>query len=328
MGSGRAAPLAIVAGVVLLAGMPLVVTSPYVMHLVIMSGIYIVFALSYDIVVGYLGMLSLAHPAYYGVGAYTSVLLMMRLDAPFLVAFALAGVVAALVALVVGYPALRLSYHSFAIVTLAFTLIVRIVWINWVSLTNGPMGIPGVPRPRLSVPFLGPVRVETATGYYYFVLVLVVVTCLFVFLMVHSRVGRVLVSIRENEVLAETLGVNAFKYRMLAFATGAFFAGLAGSFTAHYIAFVGPEFTDFYYITMLLIMVILGGSGTIHGVILGAIVFTFVPEYLRITPELRDVLYGGILLLAIVFVPGGIGGAIAGLRARRRVSGHAAAGNR
>ena len=185
-----------------------------------------------------------------------------------------------------------------------------------------------MPRPRLSLPFLGAVRVETATGYYYFVLVLVVLTCLFVFLTIHSRVGRVLVSIRENEVLAETLGVNAFKYRMLAFAAGAFFAGLAGSFTAHYIAFVGPEFTDFYYITMLLIMVILGGSGTIHGVILGAIVFTFVPEYLRITPEFRDVLYGVILLVAIVFVPGGIGGTIEAVRARRRRTGHAAAGNR
>jgi branched-chain amino acid transport system permease protein len=315
--------LAALAAGVGLAALPLLVTSPYVMHLVIMSGIYIVFALSYDIVVGYLGMLSLAHPAYYGVGAYTSVLLMMRLDVPFPVAFALAGLVAAVVALIVGYPALRLSYHSFAIVTLAFTLIVRIVWINWVSLTNGPMGIPGVPRPSL-----GPLRIEGPTGYYYFVLALVVITCLFVSLMIHSRVGRVLVSIRENEVLAETLGVNAFKYRMIAFAIGAFFAGLAGSFTAHYIVFVGPEFTDFYYITMLLIMVILGGSGTIHGVVIGAIVFTFVPEYLRITPEFRDVLYGVILLLAIVFVPGGIGGVIDTLRARPRVPGHAAAGNR
>jgi branched-chain amino acid transport system permease protein len=311
-----------------LATMPYLVTSPYVMHLVIMSGIYIIFALSYDIVVGYLGMLSLAHPAFYGVGAYTSVLLVMNLDVPFSPALAAAGLLAALVALVVGYPALQLSYHSFAIVTLAFTLITRIVWINWVSLTNGPMGIPGVPRPRLAVPFVGSVQIATATGYYYLLLVLVILTCLFIHLMVNSRVGRVLVSIRENEVLAETLGVNAFKYRMMAFAVGAFFAGIAGSFTAHYIAFVGPEFTDFYYITMLLIMVILGGSGTIHGVVLGAIVFTFVPEYLRITPEFRDVIYGVILLLTIVFMPGGIGGKINDLLARRRVPSLGAAGNR
>lgn len=320
-------PLVLVAGGILLAGLPYVVTSPYVMHLLIFSGIYIIFALSYDIVVGYLGMLSLAHPAFYGAGAYASVLLVMRLDVPFLPAFAAAGLLASIVALIVGYPALRLSYHSFAIVTLAFTLITRIVWVNWVSLTNGPMGIPGVPRPRLDVPILGPIHVETATGYYYFVLILVLLTCLFVSLMIHSRVGRALVSIRENEVLAETLGVNAFKYRMLAFAVGAFFAGLAGSFTAHYIAFVGPEFTDFYYITMLLIMVILGGSGTIHGVILGAIVFTFVPEYLRITPEFRDVIYGVILLLTIVFMPGGLGGKINDVLARRRVQSHAAARN-
>lgn len=319
--------LGVLVGAAAVATLPWLVTSPYVMHMLIFSGIYTVLALSYDLVVGYLGMLSLAHPAFYGVGAYTSALLMMRLEVPFLAAFAAAGLLAAAVALAVGYPALRLSYHSFAIVTLAFTLITRIVWVNWESVTRGPMGIPGVPRPRLDLPGLGSVPVETAAGYYYCVAALAALTGAFVYLLVHSRVGRALVSIRENEVLAATLGVNAFKYRMLAFALGAFFAGLAGSITAHYITFVGPEFTDFYYITMLLIMVILGGSGTIHGVALGAVVFTFVPEYLRITPEFRDVIYGAILLLAIVFMPGGVGGQIDQLRARWR-RGRGAAGDR
>lgn len=303
-----------------LLGIPFYGISSYEMHILIFSGIYIIFALSYDIVVGYLGMLSLAHPAFYGVGAYTSVLLVMRLDVPFIIAFPIAGILASIVALLVGYPALRLSYHSFAIVTLAFTLITRAVWINWVSLTNGPMGIPGVPRPAIDIPFLGTLHIETSTGYYYFILILVIMTCVFIYYMINSRVGRALLSVRENEVLAETLGVNAFKYRMIAFATGAFFAGLAGSFTAHYITFIGPEFTDFYYITMLLIMVILGGSGTIHGVILGAIAFTFIPEYLRITPEFRDVIYGFILLLTIIFMPEGIGGRINDILSRRKVS--------
>lgn len=320
-------PLVFIGAGVLLAGIPYFVTSPYVMHLIILSGIYIILALSYDIVVGYLGMLSLAHPAFYGVGAYTSVLFVMKLNVPFLLAFAVAGPLALIVALIVGYPALRLSYHSFAIVTLAFTLIMRIVWINWEGLTNGPMGIPGVPRPRFVMPFLGTIDIETSTGYYYFILILVILTCLFIYLMINSRVGRALLSIRENEVLAETLGVNAFKYRMIAFGIGAFFAGIAGSFTAHYITFVGPEFTDFYYITMLLIMVILGGSGTIQGVILGAIVFTFVPEYLRISPEFRDVIYGVILLLTIIFMPGGIGGRINDMMESRKRTSHGAVGN-
>jgi len=320
-------PLLLLAAAGLLVCIPSLVTSPYVLHLIILSGIYIVLALSYDIVVGHLGMLSLAHPAFYGMGAYTSALLVMRLEAPFLLAFALAGVLAAAVALGVGYPALRLSYHSFAIVTLAFTLITRVVWVNWVSLTRGPMGIPGVPRPRLAVPVLGEIAIDRASRYYYAVLVLVLLTCGFIALMLRSRVGRAMLAVRENEVLAETLGVNAFKYRMLAFATGAFFAGLAGSFTAHYITFVGPEFTDFYYITMLLIMVILGGSGTIHGVIVGAVLFTFIPEYLRFTPEFRDVLYGVILLLTIIFMPEGIGGRIDRFWARRGVKSGGAAGD-
>lgn len=311
--------LVIIAGGIFLLGIPYFVTSPYVMHIIIFSGIYIIFALSYDIVVGYLGMLSLAHPAFYGVGGYTSVLLVMKLDVPYIIALPIAGILALIVALIVGFPALRLSYHSFAIVTLAFTLIMRAVWMNWVSLTNGPMGIPGVPRPTIDIPFLGAIHIETLTDYYYFILILVIITCLFIYLMIHSRVGRALLSVRENEVLAETLGVNAFKYRMIAFAIGAFFAGLAGSFTAHYITFMGPEFTDFYYITMLLIMVILGGSGTIHGVIIGAIAFTFIPEYLRITPEFRDVIYGFVLLATIIFMPGGIGGKINEILYRRRV---------
>jgi branched-chain amino acid transport system permease protein len=312
--------LVVIALGIFLLGIPYFGLSAYVMHLIIFSGVYIIFALSYDIVVGYLGMLSLGHPAFYGVGGYTSVLLVMKLDVPYIVALPIAGIMALLVALVVGFPALRLSYHSFAIVTLAFTLIMRAVWMNWVSLTNGPMGIPGVPRPTIDVPFLGAIHIETSTGYYYLILILVIITCLFVYLMIHSRVGRALLSIRENEILAETLGVNAFKYRMIAFAIGAFFAGLAGSFTAHYITFIGPEFTDFYYITMLLIMVILGGSGTIHGVIIGAVAFTFIPEYLRITPEFRDVIYGVILLLTIIFMPGGIGGKINEILHRRKVS--------
>lgn len=310
--------LVVIAVGIFLLGIPYFGLSSYVMHIIIFSGVYIIFALSYDIVVGYLGMLSLAHPAFYGVGGYTSVLLVMKLDVPYIIALPIAGIMALLVALVVGFPALRLSYHSFAIVTLAFTLIMRAVWINWVSLTNGPMGIPGVPRPTIDIPFLGAIHIETSTGYYYFILILVIITCLFVFLMIHSRVGRALLSIRENEILAETLGVNAFKYRMIAFGMGAFFAGLAGSFTAHYITFIGPEFTDFYYITMLLIMVILGGSGTIHGVIIGAVAFTFIPEYLRITPEFRDVIYGVILLLTIIFMPEGIGGKINEIFYRRR----------
>jgi branched-chain amino acid transport system permease protein len=311
--------LVIIAVGIFLLGIPYFVTSAYVMHIIIFSGIYIIFALSYDIVVGYLGMLSLAHPAFYGVGGYTSVLLVMKLDVPYIIALPIAGILALIVALIVGFPALRLSYHSFAIVTLAFTLIMKAVWMNWVSLTNGPMGIPGVPRPTIDIPFLGAIHVESLTGYYYLILILVIITCLFIYLMIHSRVGRALLSVRENEVLAETLGVNAFKYRMIAFAIGAFFAGIAGSFTAHYITFIGPEFTDFYYITMLLIMVILGGSGTIHGVIIGAVAFTFIPEYLRITPEFRDVIYGVILLLTIIFMPGGIGGKINEILYKRRL---------
>ncbi len=314
--SKLAIPLAV--GIFLL-GIPVIVTSSYVMHLIIFSGIYIIFALSYDIVVGYLGMLSLAHPAFHGIGAYTSVLLVMKLDVPYIIALPVAGVMASIIALAVGFPALRLSYHSFAIVTLAFTLITKAVWINWISLTNGPMGIPGVPRPTIDIPFLGAIHVETLTDYYYFTLVLVILVCLFIYLMVNSRVGRALLSIRENEVLAETLGVNAFKYRMIAFAMGAFFAGIAGSVTAHYITFLGPEFTDFYYITMLLIMVILGGSGTVHGVIIGAVAFTFIPEYLRISTEFRDVIYGFILLFTIIFMPYGIGGKIDEIIAKRRV---------
>ncbi len=288
--------------------LPALVESKYTMHILIMAGVHIIFALSYDLVVGYLGLLSLAHPAFYAVGAYASTLLVMNLDIPFLLAMFLAGVIAMLFALSIGYPAFRLSYHSFAIVTLAFTLMTRIVLNNWVTVTKGPMGIPGIPKPVLHIPLLLEMRITTITDYYYFILVLVALTLLFVYRLIHSRIGRAFLSIRENEILAETLGVNALKYKMVAFITGAFFAGIAGSYTAHYVTFISPDLSGFYYITILLIMVIVGGSGTISGVILGAILFTVIPEMLRITPEFREVIYGFILLLTISFMPEGLGG--------------------
>jgi branched-chain amino acid transport system permease protein len=283
------------------------------MHILIMAGIHIIFALSYDLIVGYLGLLSLAHPAFYAVGAYTSTLLVMHLAVPFLVAFLLAGVCALLFALLIGYPAFCLSYHSFAIVTLAFTLMTRIVLNNWVTFTKGPMGIPGIPKPVVSIPFLLDIRIITLTDYYYLILVLVALTVLFIYRLIHSRIGRVFLSIRENEVLAATLGVNALKYKMIAFMLGAFFAGIAGAYTAHYITFISPDLSGFYYLTILLIMVIVGGSGRISGVVLGAIIFTIIPELLRITPEFREVIYGGVLLLTITFMPEGLGGKLAQL---------------
>ena len=301
--------LIIVAAVFLLA-FPFIVESGYVRHLAVMAGIYVILAMSYNLIVGYVGALSLGHHAFFGIGAYTSTLLVMKANIPFALAILSAGLLSAVFAVLIAVPSFRLSYHSFAIGTLGFGVIIYQVLTNWVALTNGPMGITGIPKPSFHLPGLGELRIETIPTYYYFILVLVALTLLTLHRMVHSRIGRAFMAVRENETLAETFGVDALKYKIMAFAIGAFFAGVAGSAYAHYIGFIAPDLVWFYFLILLLVMVIAGGAGTFYGVVAGAIIFTALPEILRMAPEIRDILYGAILIMTVIYAPEGLGGVV------------------
>jgi len=297
--------------------LPRAVTIPYFIHVLILAGMYLAFALSYDLIVGHVGSLSLAHPAFFGIGAYTGALLAVNTSTPVLVVFLLGAATSSVLAVVIGIPSFSLGGHSFAIGTLGFALIVELIARNWIAVTRGPMGIPGIPKPVIAIPGLMEWRVITLTDFYYLMVILVVLVICFYTLITTSRVGRAFRAVREDEVLAAAMGIAPRGYKMLALVIGAAMAGVLGVFYAYWFSLVSPELLNIYQTTILLIIVFLGGRGSLLGIILAALLVTAVPEFLRITPQFRLVLYGLVLLLASIYFPEGLGSSF-GRAVRRR----------
>ena len=283
--------------------LPLLLPGPYHRHVLVLAGLFTLMALGFDLVLGYLGELSLGHAAFFGIGAYTTALLTRHFGVPFPLDLLLAGLFTGIFGLLIGAPSLRLRGPYFAIVTFGFAEILHLVALNWTSLTRGPMGLPDIPHPQL-----GPFRITTELGYYYLVLALIGVAMLATRRLLESTVGHAFLAIRENEELASAAGIPTFRFKLLAFVIGMIFAGAAGSVYARYVHFVDPTALSFYYTVTVVSMVIVGGQGSIAGTTLGALVFTLVPEYLRVAERARLVIFGALLMLAIVFMPDGLRG--------------------
>lgn len=316
-----------VVAVLLLLLLPVVVSDPYVLHLAIYIGINVMLASGLNLLVGYMGLLSLGHGAFWGLGAYTSALLTVRTGVSFWLGLPAGGLLAAGASCLLGCLVLRVRGHRFVIITLAFQEIVRLVHYNWVSLTNGQNGLSGVPAPALTVPGIFTVSFFSKENFYYLVLALAAGTVYVCYRLVNSHVGRALVAVRESEPLAESLGIDTFRYSMVAFAVGAFFAGLAGSLYAHYSRYVSPDMFEFIHIVEMLIMILMGGRGTIAGPVVGAVIFTALPESLRfvgLSPAAQWIALGLVLVLGILYLPEGIVPRVEQLVARRRAT-HAAA---
>jgi len=283
--------------------LPLLLPGPYHRHVLVLAGLFTLMALGFDLVLGYLGELSLGHAAFFCIGAYTTALLTRHFGVPFPLDLLLAGLFTGIFGLLIGAPSLRLRGPYFAIVTFGFAEILHLVALNWTSLTRGPMGLPDIPHPQL-----GPFRITTELGYYYLVLALIGVAMLVTRRLLESTVGHAFLAIRENEELASAAGIPTFRFKLLAFVIGMIFAGAAGSVYARYVHFVDPTTLSFYYTVAVVSMVIVGGQGSIAGTTLGALVFTLVPEYLRVAERARLVIFGALLMLAIVFMPDGLRG--------------------
>ena len=288
--------------------LPLAIPSSYFRHLLVLSGIFIILTISLNLIMGYIGEISLGHVAFFGIGAYTSTILSTRFAVSFPMSFLSAIMAAGVGGFLIGYPSLKLRGPYFAITTLGFVEILRQIITNWVTLTNGPMGIAGVPSPKIQISNLFRVTIEGEIGFYYFVLFFVAVILYFTSLFLDSRYGRGFAAIRVNEDLASMLGINTFWYKMLGFLIGAFMGGMAGSLYVHYIKFADPSLLSFHYTSTLLTMVMVGGRGSILGSIVGGLLFTIVPEYLRIASTFRMVVLGVLLILSIIFMPEGISG--------------------
>ena len=292
---------------------PLIVPDPFIMHLLVLSSIYAALATSLNLVMGYSGLLSLGHQAFFGIGAYASVLL-SGLGIPLWGAVAAVGGVSTLAARGIGAVLLRMRSAFFVIATVAFAEILRIVSINWVGLTNGPMGVSGVEPLHL-----GPIDLSDPYIAYYPTSILAAVSVLLVALVVRSRVGNALVAMREAEYVARSVGIDTNRHALWSVLVSAFIAGLAGSMYAHYVQFVSPDVFFFPIMVTLVVMVLAGGMGTLAGPLVGAVVFTILPEVLRAGDRYRLVIYGTIIVLLVRFAPEGIWGLVLkGLGAIRR----------
>jgi branched-chain amino acid transport system permease protein len=306
-------------GAALVAGVafPIVVEVNYFIHLTIIALIWVIVTQGTNVIQGYTGYVTIAQGGFMGIGAYTSALLSAKEGWPVWIAMGAAPLMTAVLALLAGYPSLRVKGHYFAIVTLAYNMVIFIVLLNWIGLTGGEAGIPRIPRPEaIPLPWGDALQFETRRQYYYLAFAATLVASVAAYLLAHSRVGRVLVSIRQNEALAESLGVSCWRYKLFAFVASATFAGLAGALYAHYVGFINP--TPFGVDSSLnsILALIVGGSGTLIGPFLGAAVVGFLPEYLRIAETYRLIAYGLFLVLATIFMPRGIAAVIEALRAR------------
>ncbi|MGA2678646.1 MAG: branched-chain amino acid ABC transporter permease [Sedimentisphaerales bacterium] len=282
----------------------------YLLHILVITGIYIILTLSLNLVVGYTGLASLGHAAFSCVGAYTSALLALNYGVSPWIGLIIGACVAAVLGVVIGAPSLRLKGDYLAIATFGLGVIVYSVAKNWVSVTRGPMGLPGIP----GFSFFG-MQVSAVWAYLILVTVFVLLTFFVIQRIVNSPFGRILRAIREDETAALAVGKDVNKYKIIVFAIGAFFAGIAGSLYAHYITFIDPSsFTVMESITILL-MVVFGGMSSLSGSFIGAAVLVILPELLRfvgmpssIAAPLRQMIYGLLLVILMLKRPQGIVG--------------------
>jgi branched-chain amino acid transport system permease protein len=307
------ARMAQIGAAVLALALPLLLRGSYHRHILVLAGLFILMALGFDLVLGYIGELSLGHAAFFGIGAYTTALLTRHFDVPFPADLLLAGLCTGVAGVVIGAPSLRLKGPYFAIVTFGFAEILRLVALNWTSVTRGPMGLPDIPHPQL-----GPFRVTSELGYYYIILALIGVAILVTRRLVDSTVGHALLAIRENDELASATGISTFRFKLIVFVIGMIFTGAAGSVYARYVHFVDPTALSFYYTVTVVSIVIVGGQGSITGTILGALIVSLLPEYLRVVESARLVIFGALLMAAIVFMPEGLRGLVRPTRQRGR----------
>ena len=313
------------ATVVLLAALisvPLWMSNLYVLHILIMTGIFIIAAMSLNLLLGFTGQLSLGHVAFFGIGAYASSLVSLGFEVhllptwqvglaakPVWLAMLTGILLAGLCGWVIGRVSFKVRGAYFVIVTVSFAEVVRLVALNWVELTQGPMALNNIPVLRLSIPGSFEFAFLRKPANYYLVLAVGALAYLLIRRLVYSRAGRAMIALRENEALAASVGIDVTRYLVLATFLAAGIAGAAGALYAHYVRIVDPEVFSFIYTVTMVIMVITGGKGTLAGPLVGGLIFGLLPEVLRafsIPPEIQWVIYGALMILIVYFLPEGI----------------------
>jgi branched-chain amino acid transport system permease protein len=306
-------PLPVFFLVIALLLFPLFMTHPYYMHLTNLILIFAITATGLNLVTGYAGQLSLGHAAFFAIGAYSSALLSMKLGCPFPIALVASAVIATAFGALLGIPSLRLRGPYLALATAGFSEIIRIIINNWDSLTRGSRGIPEIPPPS----FFG-ITFSSEIAWYYLLIGLFLICTLATYRILNSHIGRAFVALRDNEPAASAAGVDPFLNKVLAFAISAFLSGLAGSLYAHYRAYISPDTFTFAESVAFLSMIVVGGKGTLAGPLVGSAALTLVPDLLSFMRDFKMVFHGILLVLCMMFLPGGLVSLVGTLKQRGR----------
>ena len=314
---------------------PLWLQDQYLLHIAIVTGIFIIAAMSLNLLLGYTGQLSLGHVAFFGIGAYTSALVTVGFDVdifghtfvhdpwPVVPGFVIATAVAGLCGYLIGKLSFRVRGAYFVIVTVSFAEVTRIVALNWVDLTQGPLAVTNIPPFAFGLPRVGEYTLFSKAANYYLVLVVAIVSYVIIKRLVHSRIGRAMIALKGNESLAVSVGIDVTGSLVLAAVVSASLAGAAGSLYAHYIKIIDPDIFVFIYTVTMVIMVITGGKGTLAGPIVGGLIFGFMPVVVRsfAAPEVQWILYGALMIVIVFLLPQGITPAVERLlSARARIA--------
>ncbi|MEA2760409.1 MAG: branched-chain amino acid transport system permease protein [Methylobacteriaceae bacterium] len=307
--------------VLLLASVPAWLGDPYILNAFITTGIFTIAAMSLNLLLGYTGQLSLGHVAFFGIGAYVSALTSLGFDVelfegfhvvhePWPVVYGLlfAIVFSGLCGYLVGKLSFRVRGAYFVIVTISFAEVVRLVALNWVELTQGPLALTNIPPFTVGFPGIGYTNLYGKVGNYYLVLGIGVGAYVIIKHLVESRIGRAMVALKENESLAVSIGINVTRYLVLAAVVSAAIAGASGSLYAHYLRIIDPDIFLFLYTVTMVIMVITGGKGTLAGPVVGGALFGAIPVIVRsfAAPEVQWILYGAFMIAIIFVLPQGI----------------------
>ena len=279
---------------ILLAAMlvfPLMGFSQYVYRIAVVSVLYAILAMSLNLIAGVAGQISLGHIAFYGIGAYTSALLCVNFGVSVWVGILAAFVVSMLFGLLIAIPTLKLSGGYLAILTMSFAEIIRLILLNWTSVTRGPMGILNIPKPSL----FG-YTIKSSGAFLYLVLTVAIIVYIGLHNLIHSRFGRNLQALRDDEISSESMGINVYRYKVIAFVISTGIAGVAGALFASYMEFIDPSSFISDESTVILSMVVLGGMGNMNGSIIAAALLTILPEALRSFSDYRMLVYGVVLV--------------------------------
>jgi len=285
--------------------------SAYLIHLLILICIYLILSLALQLAIGYTGLVNFGHIAFFGVGAYTSALLVLN-GWPFWAGFLSAGILSALFGFLISWPTNKFKGDYLALATMGFSFVVYAVLLNWTDLTNGPLGIPGIPKPQI----LGFSFIDNS-DFLVLAIGITIISYLIIKRITVSQFGKVLEAIRDDELAVKVLGKDTLKMKSYALAISAFFAGIAGSLYAHYLTYIDPSSFAIMELVPVLLIVIVGGLASLEGTILGTFLIILIPEALRfvgfsssIVGPMRQILYALILLLILIYKPRGFYGKV------------------